>query len=553
MSKLLDWVYRFGVLSLLLLLTAAMLLDLGLNGPSAGRFVLLTLFAAGSVLGIWNYFQPSHTLMRNYPILAHIRWTFEALRPFLRQYIVEDDHSGRPYSRHQRSLVYERAKDTIDAQPLGTDLDVYGDEYELLSHSIAAKKIDDTDFRIKVGGSQCPRPYEASLLNISAMSFGALSGPAIESLNKGAKAGNFYHDTGEGGISRYHRKHGGDLVWEIGSGYFGCRDRQGRFDPQQFADQAQTPAVKMTEIKLSQGAKPGHGGVLPAAKVTAEIAEARGVRPSQECVSPAAHTAFSTPLELLEFAASMREMSGGKPVGIKLCVGHPWELFAICKAMLKSGIRLDFIVVDGAEGGTGAAPEEFSDHLGMPLREGLVTVRNALVGTGLRSEVRLAASGKVFSAFSMASNLALGADWCNAARAFMFTVGCVMSKRCHTDKCPTGVATQDPGRQRGLVVDDKYRRVANFHRNTLKRLGELVAAAGLEHPNDLRPHHLYHRVGPNAVATMEHIQPFLEPNQLLDDPDSTPYAEWWSAASADSFAPRHHTGPAHHRQLIARG
>ncbi len=553
MSKLLDLAFRFGTLLLLLVLTLATLAYVLTGGASTGSVLLLAVLGAASLLGIWNYLQPSHTLMRNYPVIAHIRWIFEEMRPFLRQYIVEGDHSGRPYNRHQRSLVYERAKDTVDAQPLGTDLDVYGEEYELLSHSIAARHIENTDFRLQVGSSQCSQPYDASLLNISAMSFGALSGRAIESLNRGARSGGFYHDTGEGGISRYHRRHGGDLVWEIGSGYFGCRDAKGRFDAAQFAEQASSPQVRMTEIKLSQGAKPGHGGVLPGAKVTPEIAEARGVDEGQDCISPAAHTAFSTPMELLEFAASMRELSGGKPVGIKLCVGHPWELFAICKAMRKSGITLDFIVVDGAEGGTGAAPEEFSDHLGMPLREGLVTARNALVGSGLRSEVRLAASGKVFSAFSMASNLALGADWCNAARAFMFTVGCVMSKRCHTDKCPTGVATQNPSRQRGLVVEDKYRRVANFHRNTLKRLGELVGAAGLEHPNDLRPHHLYHRVDPNSVATMENIQPFLEPGQLLDDPDSTPYREWWAAASPDSFMPLHDTGPAHHRRIIARG
>lgn len=549
MSKLLDFGYRYGFFLVILIVTGFTIADLAANGASVSAVVLLFIFGGASLLGIWNCFQPSHTLMRNYPVVAHIRWIFEELRPFLRQYVVEGDHSGRPYSRHQRALVYERAKDTIDAQPLGTDLDVYAGEYELLTHSIGAKHIEDTDFRINVGGPQCDHPYNVSLLNVSAMSFGALSGRAIEALNKGAGSGGFYHDTGEGGISRYHVKHGGDLVWEIGSGYFGCRDSQGHFDPKQFEEQARSPQVKMTEIKLSQGAKPGHGGVLPAAKVTPEIAEARGVDVGQECISPAAHSAFSTPMELVEFAARMRELSGGKPVGIKLCVGHPWEVFAICKAMLKSGIRLDFIVVDGAEGGTGAAPEEFSDHMGMPLREGLVTVRNALVGTGLRSDVRLAASGKVFSAFSMANNLALGADWCNAARAFMFTVGCVMSKRCHTDKCPTGVATQHPGRQRGLVVEDKYKRVANFHRNTLKRLGELVAAAGLDHPNELRPHHLYHRVGPNAVSTMEKIQPFLQPNQLLDEPEATPYKEWWAAASPDSFQPLHDTGPSHHRMI----
>jgi len=413
----------------------------------------------------------------------------------------------------------------------------------LMTHSICATAIDDTDFRVRVGNTQCPRPYDASLLNISAMSFGALSGRAIEALNRGAREGNFYHDTGEGGISRYHTRYGGDLVWELGTGYFGCRDETGKFDAASFADQAQADQVKMVEIKLSQGAKPGHGGVLPGAKVTAEIARARRVTEGVDCISPPFHSAFSTPIELLEFAASLRERSGGKPVGIKLCVGHPWELFAICKAMLETGIRLDYLVVDGAEGGTGAAPEELSDHVGMPLREGLVMARNALVGSGLRDDVRLAASGKVYSAFSIASNLALGADWCNSARAFMFALGCVMSKNCHTDKCPTGVATQDPHRQRGLVVEEKYLRVANYHRNTLQRLGDLIGAAGLTSPAELRPHHLHHRLSPNEVCTMDQIKEFLEHKQLLEDPDSTHYADWWAAARAESFLPRHETGP----------
>nr|WP_227519976.1 FMN-binding glutamate synthase family protein [Mangrovitalea sediminis] len=523
-----------------------------LRSPGWDGGWLLILLVPLSLLGLWDYFQTRHTLMRNYPIVAHFRWLFEDLRPFLRQYIVEDDLSGRPYNRHQRSLVYERAKDTVDAQPLGTSLDVYGEEYELLAHSFAPKPLGDADIRIDIGGPQCAKPYVASILNISAMSFGALSGRAIQALNKGARLGNFYHDTGEGGISRYHRQHGGDLVWEIGSGYFGCRDKDGNFSEELFAEHAVSEQVKMIEIKLSQGAKPGHGGVLPGPKVTAEIAEARQVKAGTECVSPAYHRAFNTPIEMLEFAARLRELSGGKPVGIKFCVGQPWEVFAICKAMLKTGIRLDYMVVDGAEGGTGAAPEEFSDHMGMPLREGLVFVRNALVGSGLRPDIRLAASGKVFSAFSIASNLALGADWCNAARAFMFSIGCVMSKRCHTDKCPTGVATQDPGRQRGLIVEDKALRVANFHRNTLKRLAELVAAAGLDHPSQFTPHHLYHRVTPNSIATMDSIQEFLEPNVLLEAPESTPYAAWWAAASAETFTPKHSPGPAHHR-IIAVG
>lgn len=548
MSALFSYATRYGSFTLILLVTAAFAAAENVEPGWAWGWPLVILVPL-SLLGMWDLVQTRHSLMRNFPVIAHFRWMFEELRPFLRQYIVEDDLSGRPYSRHQRSLVYQRAKDTVDAQPLGTSLDVYGEEYELLAHSIAPRALGDSDFRVDIGGPQCARPYIASILNISAMSFGALGSHAIQALNMGAKLDNFYHDTGEGGLSRYHRMHGGDLVWEIGSGYFGCRNGHGKFDDGLFAEQAQSEQVKMVEIKLSQGAKPGHGGVLPGSKVTPEIAEARNVEVGQDCISPAFHTAFGTPVQLLEFAAKLRDLSGGKPVGVKLCVGQPWETFAVCKAMLETGIRLDFVVVDGAEGGTGAAPEEFSDHMGMPLREGLVFVRNALVGSNLRGDVRLAASGKVYSAFSIAANLALGADWCNAARAFMFSLGCVMSKRCHTDKCPTGVATQDPGRQRGLVISEKARRVANFHRNTLKRLAELVAATGLEHPGELTPHHLFHRDTPNSITTFDGITEFLEPGVLVENPASTSYAAWWAAASVDSFAPTQSTGPVHHRVI----
>lgn len=544
MNSIMDLCIRYGAFVLVLACTLVMSVVSALDTDwSAWLLILVPL----SLLGIWDFLQPRHTLLRNYPLVSHARWIFETARPYLRQYLVESDLNGAPYNREQRSLVYERAKNTVDSQPFGTDLDVYDNQYESMTHSIQALNIDDTDFRIRIGGPQCRKPYEASLLNISAMSFGALSGKAIEALNRGARAGGFYQDTGEGGISPYHRLHGGDLVWEIGTGYFGCRDASGHFDVGLFEQEARHDQVKMIEIKLSQGAKPGHGGVLPGAKVTDEIARARKVPAGVECISPPAHSAFSTPVGLLEFVALLRERSGGKPVGIKLCIGHPWELFAICKAMLKTGILVDFIVVDGAEGGTGAAPEEFSDHVGMALRDGLILTRNALVGTGLRSNIRIGASGKVYNAFSVARNLAQGADWCNAARAFMFTLGCVMSKKCHTDKCPTGVTTQNPNRQRGLVVEDKYRRVANYHRITLTRLGELVGAAGLEHPGDLRPHHLHHRTGPNAVATMDKIREFLPHRALLDAPDSTPYAEWWAAASPDSFQPLQHTGPGQHR------
>jgi len=489
-------------------------------------------------LALLDLFQQHHSLRRNYPLSARFRWLFETLRPYLRSYIVESDLDGRPFSHDERALVYARAKDQVDAHPFGTELDVYSGEYEWLSHSIAPSTKVDRHERVRVGTDQCSRPYEAARLNISAMSFGALSANAIEALNLGAKIGGFYHDTGEGGLSPYHLKHGGDIVWEIGSGYFGCRTSDGRFDPGNFAERAAHDQVKMTEIKLSQGAKPGHGGLLPGPKVTPEIAHTRDVEAWKDCLSPPGHSAFSTPRELVQFAARMRELSGGKPVGLKLCVGYPHELFAVIKAMIDTGVLVDFIVIDGAEGGTGAAPRELSDRVGMPLREGLIIARNALVGTNLKGRIKLAASGKVSSGAAIAMNAALGADWCNAARAFMFSLGCVQSMRCHTDTCPTGVATQSKARQRGLVVPEKAQRVASFQKATLDALHDMVVAAGLDSVDQFEPGHLRQRVNVAEMRAMDEIYGFLEPGVLLDDPDSTIYADWWRTADPDSFRPR---------------
>jgi glutamate synthase domain-containing protein 2 len=386
--------------------------------------------------------------------------------------------------------------------------------------------------RVQVGG------YSCSLLNISAMSYGALSPNAVRALNKGAKAGGFFHDTGEGGISPYHRESGGDLVWELGSGYFGARGADGGFDPARFAATAADSQIRMIEIKLSQGAKPGHGGVLPAAKITAEIAAIRGIPMGVDCVSPAAHAAFSTPVGLMEFVAQLRGLSGGKPVGFKLCIGHPWEFLAICKAMLTTGITPDFIVIDGKEGGTGAAPLEFMDHVGMPLRDGLTFAHNALIGVGLRDRIRIGASGKITSAFDMARVLALGADWCNAARGFMFALGCIQAQSCHTGMCPTGVTSPDPARQRALVVPDKAERVANFHRNTLHALAELTAAAGVGSPAELGPQHFQRRVGSAGAIPFSELYERLAPGVLLSDPgQSGRFRAPWAMAQADSFAP----------------
>ncbi|MDT0577040.1 FMN-binding glutamate synthase family protein [Croceicoccus sp. F390] len=487
------------------------------------------------VVAMFDFAQDRHSLRRNYPLLARFRWLMEDLRPYLRSYIVEGDLEGRPFSHDERALVYARAKGQLDSHPFGTELDVYSEEYEWLSHSIVPNSNAPEQWRVPVGSGQCSKPYEASLLNISAMSFGSLSANAIMALNKGAAAGGFYHDTGEGGLSRYHRSFGGDLVWEIGSGYFGCRTTEGRFDAAQFAETAQNPQVKMVEIKLSQGAKPGHGGVLPASKVSQEIATTRGIAMGQDCVSPAGHSTFSTPIELLEWAASLRELSGGKPVGIKLCVGQPHEVFALAKAMLETGIRLDFITVDGAEGGTGAAPVELTNRVGMPLREGLIMVRNALVGCGLKSDTRIAAAGKVHSGAQMAMNLGLGADWCNAGRAFMFALGCVQSMRCHEDTCPTGIATQDATRQRGLVVMDKGERVARFQSHTLAGLREIVMAMGLDTPWDIKPQHISERLNTVRSDSMDRFYNFLENEELLENPRDTQYARYWAAADAHSF------------------
>jgi glutamate synthase domain-containing protein 2 len=499
----------------------------------------LLLGAAGLVaLGVHDLLQTHHSILRNYPVIGHLRFVLEFVRPEIRQYFIESDNEAAPFSRSQRSLVYQRAKGESDKRPFGTQLDVQAPGFEWINHSVAPSQLATHDFRITIG-PETAQPYSASVFNISAMSFGALSANAILALNAGAKRGSFAHDTGEGSISAYHRVHGGDLVWEIGSGYFGCRHADGSFDPEKFAHSARDPQVKLIEIKLSQGAKPGHGGVLPGPKVTPEIAAARGVPMGVDCVSPAAHSAFATPLEMMQFIVRLRELSGGKPTGFKLCIGHPWEWFAMVKAMLASGITPDFIVVDGSEGGTGAAPVEFTDHVGSPLQEGLLLVHNTLRGAGLRGRIRLGCAGKVVSAFDIARMMALGADWCNSARGFMFALGCIQAQSCHTGRCPTGVTTQDPVRQRSLVVPDKAVRVYNFHQQTLHALQELVQAAGLQHPSDITAHHIVRRGSDHRVSSLAQLMPSQLPEGALlqADLDGLPliYRQHWPAAAAESF------------------
>jgi glutamate synthase domain-containing protein 2 len=489
------------------------------------------------VLGCIDYTQIRQSVRRNYPLSGRLRYVLEYIRPEIRQYFLEDDEQKLPFSRNQRAMVYARSKVQNDKRGFGSIKDMYTAQTEWITHSMQPTHLDPASFRVTVGAHQCQQPYALSLLNISGMSFGALSPNAVKALNKGAAMGQFAHDTGEGSISRHHREPGGDLIWQLGSGYFGCRTPEGRFDPVRFTEQARSPQVKMIELKLSQGAKPGHGGVLPKAKVSPEIAEARGVPMGQDCVSPARHSAFSTPLEMLAFIAQLRELSGGKPVGMKLCVGHPAEWFSVVKAMVETGQTPDFIVVDGAEGGTGAAPIEFADHVGMPLRDGLRLVHNSLVGAGLRGRIRIGAAGKVISAFDIARCLALGADWCNSARGFMFALGCIQSRNCHTDHCPTGVATQDPVRQRAIVVTDKAERVYYFHANTLHALADLVGAAGLQKPGDITPQHLMGRNADGQARTLASSIDTLAPDQLLREPSEphtlpSPFAEFWHASQA---------------------
>ncbi len=535
----------FGLCLMALVLCIFTLIGFGTGGWWLPVFVVL------SGLGIYDLVQTKRSILRNYPVIGHLRFMLEFIRPELRQYFLESDTEASPFSRAQRSLVYQRAKGEPDNRPFGTQLDVHAEGYEWMNHSIKPSTVASHHFRVWIGGTPdevaaqapdaglCTQPYHASVFNISAMSFGSLSANAILALNAGAKRGGFAHDTGEGSISEHHRKHGGDLIWEVGSGYFGCRNDQGGFDPERFAASAREPQVKMVEIKLSQGAKPGHGGILPGPKVTPEIAAARGVQVGVDCISPSSHSAFSTPIEMMHFITRLRRLSGGKPTGFKLCIGHPWEWFAIVKAMLVTGVTPDFIVVDGAEGGTGAAPLEFTDHVGSPLQEGLLLVHNTLRGVGLRNRIKIGCAGKVVSAFDIARMMALGADWCNSARGFMFSLGCVQAQTCHTGHCPTGVTTQDPLRQQALIVPDKAQRVFNFHGMTMHALKELVQAAGLLHPSDITAHHIVRRSTDQKVKSLAQSILTQMPDGVLlqSNLSSLPliYRQSWPRASADSF------------------
>lgn len=519
-------------------LALALLYASGLEPLWTWLLFLLTLGTLG--LGLHDMLQTRHTLRRNFPLLGRARWALEHLRPFIRQYLLESDTDGAPVNRMFRSIIYQRAKGDLDSVPFGTRVDTGSDGYEWIGHSIGALNVReiDTDPRVSIGGTDCQRPYNASLLNISAMSFGALSANAIRALNRGAAIGGFYHNTGEGGLSQFHREHGGDLVWQIGTGYFGCRNADGTFSAQKFRDTATQDCVRMIEIKLSQGAKPGHGGILPASKNDELIASIRGVEAHTEVVSPSAHSAFSSPRELLDFVQHLRQLSGGKPVGFKLCVGRESEFIAICKAMVETGIRPDFITVDGGEGGTGAAPLEYSNSVGMPLRDGLAFVVDCLIGFDLRDDIRVIAAGKLFTAFHVARALALGADLCNSARGMMLAMGCVQSLVCNTNRCPTGITTQDPRLTRGLDVTDKGSRVARYHRETIHALVDITSSAGLRTPCEITRSHVYRRVDQQRVARYDQMHPYPATGSFRANPPQGPYADDIRESSSDSFLPQ---------------
>lgn len=495
---------------------------------------LFIIVAPVILLGLHDIFLSKHTILRIYPIVGHIRYLLESFRPEIQQYFIETNLNGKPINREFRDLVYQRSKGVNDTRPFGTQFDVYKVGYQWLSHSITPTHIIDHDPRVTFGEGD--KAYQASLINISAMSFGALSKNAILALNKGAKLGGFYHNTGEGGISAYHREFGGDLVWQIGTGYFGCRNEDGEFSDVLFAEVAQQDCVKMIEIKLSQGAKPGHGGILPAVKLTPEIAEIRRVPLGKDVISPPAHTSFNTPIELLTFINKLKDLSGGKPVGIKLCIGSKREFLALCKAMVATAYYPDFITIDGGEGGTGASPIEFTNSVGMPLRDALVFVQNALVGCGYRDKLRIIASGKALSAFHVLRLLALGADTVNCARAMMLSIGCIQSRHCNNDKCPTGIATQDAARYNALDYEEKGDRAYKFHKAMIKNITELVGAAGLSKVSDIKPHHINTRVSENVIEHLGLRYEYIGKNVLLDEqtrPKSWRYD--WEAASEEHW------------------
>ncbi len=488
------------------------------------------------LVGLYDHFISSKNILRLYPITGHLRYIFESIRPEIQQYFVESNSNGHPYEREMRSLVYRRAKNSIDTHPFGTERNIKDPHFTFAQHSLHVVHPSKDSKRVLFGNEQCQQPYSASVINISAMSYGALSAKAIRTLNRGAKLAGMAHNTGEGGLSKHHLKEGGDLIWQLGTAYFGTRDKNGYFDPTTFQKKSQLPAVKMIEIKLSQGAKPSHGGVLPAAKISKEIAEIRGIKRGQDCISPPTHTAFSTPIEMMHFIQKLRELSNGKPIGFKICIGYRRQFMSICKAMLETNIFPDFITVDGAEGGTGAAPVEYTNYLGVPADEAVAFVHNTLVGANIRQHIKIISSAKVVSGFDIIRRIALGADTCNLARPMLFAIGCVQSVSCNTNKCPTGIATTKKSRAYAINLKKKSQHVANFHNNTINSFLEMMGAMGIQHPDELHAHLIYIRQPDGKSTTCDDFYNFIEPGHFLSGDIHPFYNSHWQEANANSFA-----------------
>ena len=488
-----------------------------------------------TIIGIYDLLQTKHTILRNFPVIGHFRYLLLKIRPEIHQYFIEGNTNGSPFSYEKRSLIYQRAKKVRDTLPFGTQVDVGRIGYEWINHSLLPQKVPKESFYIDIGGDACTNPYKASLLNISAMSFGALSRNAVMALNRGARLGGFAHNTGEGGISAYHLEGNGDLIWQIGTAYFGCRDKKGNFDSDLFVHKSSLPQVKMIELKISQGAKPGKGGILPGVKVTEEIAAIRGLQPGKTIISPASHSAFSTPIEMMQFVKQLRDLSGGKPVGLKLCFGKRREMYSICKAMLKTNICPDYIAVDGGQGGSGSAPLEFSNSVGTPITEGLIDLENALIGFGLRDKIKLIASGKISTGFDIVKLLAFGADACYSARAFMISMGCIQALMCNTDHCPVGVTTQKKQLYKGLHVENKQVRVANYHHETLASVAEIIGAASIPHPSKLKRWHILKRIAVNVVRNYGDLFPYVENGSFLQTNPPEAYKRVLKSSSVDTF------------------
>ncbi|WP_221419061.1 FMN-binding glutamate synthase family protein [Micrococcus cohnii] len=521
-------------------------------------WVLAAIVLALLILAIWDVTQRRHAILRNYPVLGHMRYLLESIRPEIQQYFIERNFDGKPFDRDTRSIVYARSKGQDSHKAFGTERDTGAIGYEFLLHSTAPVNAPEEPPTVRIGGPDCRQPYDLSLMNISSMSFGSLSANAVLAMNKGAGMGGFVHETGEGGLTKYHRGNGADLFWEIGSGYFGCRNSDGTFNPETFAEKARLPEVKGITIKMSQGAKPGLGGMLPASKITPEIAEAREIPIDQDCLSPASHSAFRTPREMVRFIGQLRELSDGKPIGIKFCVGSRVDVLAMCKAMWEERIAPDFIIVDGSEGGTGAAPLEYSDHIGTPLTEGLMLVHNALVGSGLRDMIKIGAAGKVATGSDIVKRLIQGADFTMSARAMMMATGCIQAQKCHTNECPVGVATQDPRLMKALDVEDKSNRVFNYHRLTVREAVQIMASMGVTDPSQLNTRMLRRRVDHLNTRSYASIYRWIRRNELLNCPPGG----WdidWEEADVDHFGEHapieylHDANPDWHSELQPAG